>query len=182
MLGPGDRTNRFLHWPIRLEKGGNVLVPGKPDDMVQYIDIRDVAQWFITLAEEKTSGVFNAVGPKEKQTLSEFVDEASKTFDSTSLFTFIDNYSFLTDNNIYFQIPWVIANKEHFGSARIDNSKAIKAGLVFRPLKQTIEGTLDWFNSENFDKQRKQEYLEDDNILLNREKKLFQEWTSFNKG
>ena len=54
MFGPGDRTDRFTHWPIRLSKGGDVLVPGKKEDPVQYIDVRNVAEWCIRMAEKKS--------------------------------------------------------------------------------------------------------------------------------
>lgn len=181
MIGPGDRTDRFLHWPIRLEKGGDVLVTGKQEDLVQYIDIRDVAKWFITLAEEKTAGVFNAVGPREKQTISEFVNKASQVFNNTSNFIYINDYDFLIKNNIFFQIPWVVPNKEHYGSARITNSKSIKSGLTFRTLSETIKDTLSWYNSYNFDEKRKENYLNDTNNLLNKEKKLLQKWKAIQK-
>jgi 2'-hydroxyisoflavone reductase len=52
MMGPADKTDRFIYWPIRLPKGGEILVPGKTADPVEYIDVRDVAEWMIRLAEE----------------------------------------------------------------------------------------------------------------------------------
>ena len=43
IVGPGDPTGRFAHWPQRLARGGEVLAPGRPDDVVQVIDVRDLA-------------------------------------------------------------------------------------------------------------------------------------------
>ncbi|MCB0634471.1 MAG: NAD-dependent epimerase/dehydratase family protein, partial [Lewinella sp.] len=60
MIGPADKSNRFIHWPIRLSRGGEVMVPGKPDDPVQYADVRDVAEFMIRLIEEKKAGTYNA--------------------------------------------------------------------------------------------------------------------------
>ncbi|ARV09040.1 hypothetical protein BTO05_05095 [Winogradskyella sp. PC-19] len=182
MLGPGDRTDRFVHWPLRLSKGEEILVPGKKNDLVQYVDVRDVAEWFIRLAENSQAGTFNAVGPKEKQNVLDFVKEASTTFNKASTFVLVDDYDFLKENNIYFQIPWVMPDKKHFGSARIDNKNAIAAGLTFRPLKETILDTYNWWNSDIIDAVRKENYETNKNTLLAKEKALLAEWSELHKG
>ncbi|MGI9542490.1 MAG: NAD-dependent epimerase/dehydratase family protein, partial [Cyclobacteriaceae bacterium] len=56
MVGPADRLDRFIYWPVRLSRGGEILVPGKSDDPVQYIDVRDVAAWMIRLIEKGGGG------------------------------------------------------------------------------------------------------------------------------
>lgn len=176
MIGPGDKTNRFLHWPIRLKQGGEVLVPGKQNDLVQYIDIRDVAEWFIHLAEQKQAGVFNAAGPAETQTIKEFVTKSSEFFENPSSFVFADDYDFLIKNNVFYQIPWVMADEKHYGSARVEIKSSIKNGLTYRPLKNTVIDTLDWFSSDAFDNDRRLDYLQNENSLLNREQNLLKLW------
>lgn len=91
MIGPADKSNRFIHWPIRLSRVGEMLIPGKKDDMVQYADVRDVGEWMIRLAEDKMAGTYNAVGPKEGQTMYSFMDEAKGAFDVASSFVKIDD-------------------------------------------------------------------------------------------
>src|SRR5262245_7950792 len=63
IVGPGDPTDRFTYWPVRLARGGEVLAPGTPDDPVEWIDVRDLAGWLVKLVEDGTSGTFNAIGP-----------------------------------------------------------------------------------------------------------------------
>src|SRR6185436_12353243 len=63
IVGPGDPTDRFTYWPVRIAKGGDVLAPGSPDDPLQWIDVRDLAAWLVLLAETGTTGTFNALGP-----------------------------------------------------------------------------------------------------------------------
>ncbi|WP_111683771.1 NAD-dependent epimerase/dehydratase family protein [Winogradskyella tangerina] len=182
MLGPADRTDRFIHWPVRLAKGGQHLIPGKAEDRVQYIDVRDVAEWFIRLAENKQSGTFNGVGPKDVQTMEQFVDEAAKSFSPAvnSTFVLVDDYDFLRENNILYSIPWVMADKAHFGSAKIANAKSIEAGLTFRSLNTTVTDTLKWWNSDQVDPERKQKFNSNLEAMLIKEKKILAEWGNRN--
>src|ERR1051326_2527072 len=66
IVGPDDPSGRFTYWPVRVDRGGGVLVPGAPSDPVQFIDVRDLGAWLISLAEQHTVGTFNATGPKER--------------------------------------------------------------------------------------------------------------------
>jgi 2'-hydroxyisoflavone reductase len=44
IVGPGDESDRFTYWPVRVARGGEVLAPGDPKkDTVQFIDARDLA-------------------------------------------------------------------------------------------------------------------------------------------
>ncbi len=176
MLGPADRTDRFIHWPVRLAKGGEHLIPGKAKDLVQYIDVRDVAKWFIKLAENKQYGTYNGVGPKNKQTMQEFIKAASQHFDAKSSFVMVDDYDFLKANDIYYSIPWVMQDKDHFGSAKISNRKSIEAGLTYRPLEDTFKDTLDWWNSDKVDSERKANFNTNLEAMLKKEKEIISKW------
>ena len=178
MIGPADKTNRFIHWPLRLSKGGEVLVPGKEEDRVQYIDVRDVAEWMIRLIETKTTGTFNAVGPKEKQNMYAFVEEASKAFNVETNFIKIDDYDFLQTQNIFYIIPWVIPLEDHQGSAKINNDKAKQNGLTFRPIADSVKDTYDWWNSAAISQEKRDEYELDPKSILAREKAILEKWKS----
>lgn len=176
MIGPADRTNRFIHWPLRLAEDGEVLVPGKQDDLVQYIDVRDAAEWFIRLAEKKIFGIFNAVGPKSQQTTLQFVKEAAETFNKEHTYTLINDYNFLTENNVLYSVPWIMPEGKNYGSSRADNRLAIKNGLTFRTLKQTVKDTYDWWHSAAVDPKRRQQFLSNANELHNKEKAILKAW------
>ncbi|WP_296382008.1 NAD-dependent epimerase/dehydratase family protein [Winogradskyella sp.] len=176
MIGPADKTDRFIHWPIRLAKGGEVLVPGKKEDLVQYVDVRDIAEWFIRLAENKQFGTYNGVGPKSAQTMQQFVKEAAKTFKVKSSFVMVDDYDFLVKNKVYYSVPWIMPSKKNYGSARISNSKSIAAGLTFRPLKETIKDTYDWWMSNAITEERRQKFEANPNSLLIKENEILSNW------
>lgn len=181
MMGPADKTDRFIYWPIRLSKGGEVLVPGKISDPVQYIDVRDVAEWMIRLAEKKLAGTYNAVGPERPQTMNAFIDNAKSAFDIESTFIHIDDYKFLKENRIPYMIPWIIPEGNNYGSARINNKKAIKHGLTYRTLKVSIMDTYQWWVSDSLTDERRNKFeLKPDSILL-REKSVIEKWKKLKK-
>lgn len=176
MVGPGDKFDRFIYWPIRLARGGEIMVPGKNNDPVQYIDVRDVAEWMIRLAEEKLNGIYNAVGPKNSQTMSEFIDNAKEVFDVESTLIKIDDYKFLKENRVPHLIPWLPLEGNNYGSARINNKKGVKNGLTFRDLKESIKDTYQWWYSDSLTDEKRNEFeLKPDSILL-REKSIIENW------
>lgn len=180
MLGPGDRTDRFVHWPVRLSKGGEHIIPGKSEDLVQYIDVRDIAEWFIRLAENNQHGTYNGVGPKSKQTMQEFIKEAANSFDVESFFVMIDDYEFLKANDMYYSIPWILPDKEHYGSARVSNEKSIAAGLTFRPISTIVKDTLSWWNSDKVDNERKTNFNTNLEAMLKKEEEIIAQWKERN--
>jgi len=176
MIGPADKSNRFIHWPIRLSRGGEVLVPGKRNDMVQYIDVRDVAEWMIRLIEDKKVGTFNAVGPKEQQNMYSFVEEAQKAFTSKTSFVKIDNYDFLKEKNIHDIVPWIMPTEKNMGSAKVNNEKGIANGLSFTPLIKTVKDTYEWWISNAVSQEQRDKIELDSTSVLVRENAILEEW------
>lgn len=176
MIGPADKTNRFIHWPLRLAAGGEILVPGKADDPVQYADVRDVAEWMIRLIENKQTGAYNAVGPKETQDIHAFVAEASQAFDVESTFVMVDDYDFLKSQEIFYLVPWVIVEGNNYGSSRASNAKGVAAGLTFRPLVDTVKDTYDWWQSGTLTQEAKDAFLLDEKTVFVREEAILEAW------
>jgi nucleoside-diphosphate-sugar epimerase len=181
MVGPADLTDRFIHWPVRMAKGGDVMVPGKTDDPVQYIDVRDIAEWCIRLAEEKTTGTFNALGPSNVQTMAEFAIKAKDAFDIDTNLIQIDDYDFLKSNRVSFIIPWILPDGDYYGSARINGNKAFQAGLTTRPLKETMNDTYDWWKSDALTQERREEFELNPRSVLVREKDVLEKWKVYKK-
>ncbi|MEP5612031.1 MAG: NAD-dependent epimerase/dehydratase family protein [Cyclobacteriaceae bacterium] len=174
MLGPGDKTDRFMYWPVRLAQGGEILVPGKPTDPVQYADVRDVAEWMVRLAEEGTTGTFNAIGPKNPETIHDFADQVDNSFDVETSFVKIDDYEFLKENRVEHLIPWIMPVDDYYGSARIRNQNAILSGLTFRPLKETIRDIHEWWSTVS--QERRDGFEKQPNGLLVREESILEKW------
>ena len=153
IVGPGDESDRFTYWPVRVERGGEVLAPGTAADPIQIIDARDLAEWTIRMVEQGTVGSFNAVGPKSKLTMGRMLAEIKKTTGSDVRFTWVDD-KFLSSEKIIDDIPiWTSPHGPEIGYSTMNINKALSKGLTFRPLSDTTRATLDWFRKQPVDRQ-----------------------------
>ncbi len=176
IVGPGDRTDRFPYWLARLEKGGDVIIPGGKDEVVQYIDVRDLAEWMIRLLEHKAAGIYNGSGPGFKMTTNNFVHGIHANFNSPVNYIQIDDFDFLKENNIIAIQPWVIQLPDYAGMSKSDNQKAIAADLQFRPLSETVKATKEWWYSDAVTQERRDNILSGKNSLMKREKEILEKW------
>src|SRR6266550_2634465 len=87
IVGPGDESDRFTYWPVRVDRGGEVLAPGQTSDPVQFIDARDLAEWTIRMVEQGATGIFNATGPSSKLTIGQMLDGIKQATKSDARFT-----------------------------------------------------------------------------------------------
>jgi 2'-hydroxyisoflavone reductase len=145
IVGPGDTSDRFPYWPVRLTRGGEVLAPGRRDDPMQIIDVRDLAEFMVRLLEDRRNGIYNVAGPKDRLTAREFYPAAAAAIDAKVSFTFVDDYDFLAAHKIDEAIPWAMLKGNDYGMMSVNNGKAIAAGLTFRPLAMTVRDTLAWW-------------------------------------
>jgi Nucleoside-diphosphate-sugar epimerases len=146
IVGPHDPTDRFTYWPVRVARGGDILAPDKPEALTQIIDVRDLSDFIIELVQQNVSGVFNATGPDHELTLGTLLDTCKLVSASDAKFKWA-SVDFLNQNNVapWSDMPaWLPATGEDAGFARVDISKAIKAGLLFRPLEDTVRDTIKW--------------------------------------
>ena len=153
IVGPNDPTDRFTYWPVRVARSGKVLTPEKPNMPVQIIDVRDLSDFIINLIEAKASGIYNATGPDYELTLGAMLEACKQVSNSDANFKWAP-VDFLNQNKVeaWSDMPvWVPDNEENQGFSRADVSKAIKAGLKFRPLTETVRDTLAWANTRPTD-------------------------------
>ncbi|HKG58932.1 MAG TPA: NAD-dependent epimerase/dehydratase family protein [Pyrinomonadaceae bacterium] len=151
IVGPYDYTDRFTYWPVRIARGGEVLAPGRPDRFIQFIDVRDLAEWTISMVERKATGVYNTHGVPNTLTMQSLLDECKSVAGSDAHFTWATE-EFLLQENVaaWSELPlWLPEDAApHLqGFMFISPDKAIAAGLTFRPLSETIRDTLSWYQN-----------------------------------
>ncbi|HKS26452.1 MAG TPA: NAD-dependent epimerase/dehydratase family protein [Pyrinomonadaceae bacterium] len=157
IVGPGDESDRFTYWPVRIERGGEILAPGNPTDPVQFIDARDLAEWTVRMVEQGTTGIFNATGPKSKLTMGGMLDGIKAVANPQAKFTWVDA-KFLEEQKVspWGDMPvWVPPVGDSAGFAEISIKRALDKGLTFRSLADTTRATLDWFKKQPAERQAK---------------------------
>ena len=154
IVGPRDETDRFTYWPHRVAQGGEIMVPGDGSDPVQIIDGRDLGEWMIRLAEQGTTGVFNAAGPDYMMSTDAMLHGCHAVSGGLASFTHVPA-KFLEEQGVEFPI-WVSSEAGPFaGYGQVSNARAIAAGLSFRPLATTVDDLLAWFRALPADRQAK---------------------------
>jgi nucleoside-diphosphate-sugar epimerase len=145
IVGPWDPTGRFTYWPARIAEGGDVLAPEPRDAAVQVIDVRDLAEWLLRLGEP---GTFNAVGPEQPLAMEEVLETCRTVSGSDARFVWAPSEWLLAQGvGEWMEMPLWLSSPEYAGQARVDGSRAVAAGLRFRPLAATVAETLAWVRS-----------------------------------
>ena len=149
IVGPGDPTDRYTYWPVRVDKGGEILAPNAPEVGVQYIDVRDLAEWTVKMIEDGHVGIYNAVGPKHKLTWPAFLYGCKAATTSDARFTWVDE-PFLLEQGVgpWMELPLWIPSEGKTDAQRTSNDKAVAVGLTFRPSGVTALDTIKWFKEK----------------------------------
>jgi 2'-hydroxyisoflavone reductase len=141
IVGPHDPTGRFTYWPHRIARGGEFLVPGPPERQVQFVDARDLGAWIVDLCERRETGVFNATHPGVAWT--ELVESCLRASAADARPVWIDS-EWLAEQGVgeWMELPMWLQDPEWVGMIQANVSRAVDAGLAFRPLDDTVRGTL----------------------------------------
>jgi len=155
IVGPGDLTDRFTYWPVRIERGGEILAPGDGADAVQIIDARDLSEWMIRLVEQRAGGTYNALGPRTPRSFAELLHGIKAVTTSEGTFTWVDtDFLLAQDVRPYREMPvWMPARDGREGFGRFDISREVALGLTFRPLAVTARDTLDYYHAQPAERQ-----------------------------
>ncbi|MDP9295608.1 MAG: epimerase [Actinomycetota bacterium] len=147
IVGPHDPSDRFTYWVRRIADGEEVLAPGSPDSLVELIDVRDLAGWMLDAVEARKTGIYNAVGPDRPLSMGEMLEMCMQAAGSDAELVWVAE-KFLLDNGVQ---PWTglplwlpEGDPDGGGFFTFDSSRAIAAGLHFRPLIETTRDTLAW--------------------------------------
>ncbi|MFT3906223.1 MAG: SDR family oxidoreductase [Steroidobacteraceae bacterium] len=146
IVGPGDTTDRFTYWPVRVARGGDLLAPGTARDPIQYIDVRDLADFMCRCAERQLAGRYNLCNPPGAVTMGQLLDTCRKVAHSDARFVwastaFLEREKLLDSG----ELPiWAPPSGESAGFAQVSCARAVRAGLKFRSLRTTVADTLSW--------------------------------------
>lgn len=171
IVGPNDPTDRFSYWPNRISQGGEILAPAPAETPVQFIDVRDLAEWTLDMIAARRTGTFNVVGPVQRLSFGIMLDEIRKALDREVDFTWA-NPDFLLENEVqpWMNLPLWLGPGEYEGMLSASIERALEAGLSFRSLAETARDTLKWLQSRPADHEWRA------GITLERERELLASW------
>ena len=153
VAGPRDTTDRFTYWPVKFCRGGDILVPGRPTHPIQYIDVRDLAEFALRVIDDRTAGTFNVVTPRGEHTMGDLVKACRlESMDPGTAYWVAGD--FLRDRGVqaWNGLPlWVPPESSLAGIPHCISERAVQAGLEFTPLRQTVGDTLGWFLAARHD-------------------------------
>lgn len=147
IVGPDDPTGRFTYWPVRFDRGGEIVVPGAPTDPLQLVDVRDLAEWLVLLVENRTTGRFNALGPAEPMSWGRVVAACQKVAGTPGTPLWIPGEFVAQQQDIVFPI-WSPYVGDTRGFHTWQTRRAVQAGLRFRPVEQTVADLLAWYQGQ----------------------------------
>lgn len=147
IVGPGDTRGRFPYWTKRIERGGEVAVPG-PQDPIQFVDVRDLIDFIFGLVGSGTGGTFNVLGPASPMTMEGFAHGLRACTSAPVTFVWMDDHEWLAKHEVDFVIPWVLPLGDEAGHMRVSNERALAAGMTLRPLARTILDVTAWWRSD----------------------------------
>ncbi len=150
IVGPRDGSDRFTYWPVRAAKGGEMMAPGTPHDPIQVIDVRDLAIWMLKLAQRRTTGYFNAISPPRAFTMGDVISASLGASPAAhARATWVPERFLATQwkvEDLDFP-PWSPMSGDTAGASLTSTTRAQKAGLRIRPLRETVADTLNWFHT-----------------------------------
>ena len=146
VLGPHEDVARLPWWLDRVARGGRVVAPGRPERPLQYVDARDLAAFALTALEQGRSGPYDVVSRPGHTTTRELLEACVAVTGSGAELVWVDEAAIdAAGVEPWTQLPcWVPETGELRGLMESDTSKAYAAGLVCRPVRETVEDTWRW--------------------------------------
>lgn len=172
VAGLGDKSGRYTYWPVRIDRGGELIAPGDRESPVQYIDVRDLAEFCVHLVENNTSGIFNAAGPTYSELSMAGLLYAVRGITSSDVkFTWV-TADFLAQHGVgALAYPlWIPESSNLRGFKRMTISKSVQNGLRLRPLAVTAHDLLNWFYGQSDDQRKRLE------LNMDREARILAAW------
>ena len=146
IVGPYDPTDRFTSWVRRAASGGRILAPTPAAQPLQWIDARDLAAFVLHVCTSDVAGTFNIATPSRRHSLQELV-EASAVAGGVPLDVAWCDDAFVREHGLVVtekEDPFPLIVPDEPNGHLFDTSRAVAAGLMFRPLVETVADTLAW--------------------------------------
>ena len=152
ILGPYEGVGRMPWWLRRMSQGGDVLAPGPPDLPLQYVDCRDLAEWMLSAAGRGLGGSYNATSRRGQATMATLLEAVREVTGSRARLVWASPEVIEAAGiQPWTELPvWLPPTEEYAGMHDTDVSAIHAAGLVCRPLGETVADTWRWIEQEGY--------------------------------
>ncbi|MGX5200564.1 NAD-dependent epimerase/dehydratase family protein [Aliikangiella sp. IMCC44632] len=174
IVGPRDKTDRFTYWPVRVKQGGEFIAPGTGDDFIQFIDVRDLAEWMLLCLEKNINGTYNAQTQAQDIRMKDLINSCMSELNPKAQPVYIPA-EFLAKHQVtpWQEMPvWFPPTGDFAGAGAISTQRAHAKGLTHRPIGQTVKDCYAWFSQ--LPKQRQSKLRA--GISLVKEKRVLSAW------
>ncbi len=149
IIGPGDDTARMTTWLHRIATEEWVGVPAARSQPIAVIDVRDLASWMITAAEELVTGPLNATGPAGMCTFGEMLDACAAAVRSTG--GHAARFANLHDAEMraeglkpWTDLPFVLPGDVAHTVWQVNTARARELAVPTRPIADSVADTWAW--------------------------------------
>lgn len=153
LIGPYDYFPRFSYWLKRIAAGGDFIVPGKPSNWIQLIDVRDAAHFIVQATSDRLFGAFNVTEPAFNTTFGMMISTCREATESVAEPVWIPDDQLLKHGFNSVTFPYWTSAEMHPGYFSISTSKACSFGLHCRPLIDSARDTFLWLRDSMFAEQ-----------------------------
>ncbi|MGG7572200.1 NAD-dependent epimerase/dehydratase family protein [Streptomyces sirii] len=149
ILGPYENIGRLPWWLGRIARGGAVLAPGPRETALQYVDVRDLAEWTLDAVRSGLGGAYNLVSETGHATMGELLESCVKVTGSDAELRWTAPEDVLAAGiEPWSELPaWLPPGELHDAMYGADVSKALATGLRCRPVAETVADTWSWLRS-----------------------------------
>ena len=146
ILGPYEDVGRLPWWLDRISRGGRVVAPGRPQRGLQYVDVRDLAEFALDGLTRGLSGPYDIVSEPGHCTMLDLLVACVEMTGSDAELVWVDEAALAAAGaQPWTQLPcWLPESGELAGFLASDATKALAAGLSCRPVGQTVTDTWAW--------------------------------------
>jgi 2'-hydroxyisoflavone reductase len=157
IVGPGDHTDRFTYWPWRVARGGEMFAPGVPEDPIQFIDVRDFAEFMRRCVEQRIAGRYNMCNPPGAVTMGDLLETSKRVTKADTRFRWAP-LKFLEENKLVESgelTTWSPPSGEYAGASLVSSARAVARGLRFRDVETTVRDLLAWHEQRPAEQKKK---------------------------
>jgi 2'-hydroxyisoflavone reductase len=157
IVGPGDHTDRFTYWPWRVARGGDMFAPGTPQDPIQFIDVRDFADFMRRCVEQRIAGRYNMCNPPGAVTMGDLLETSKRVTRANTKFRWAP-LQFLEDNQLLESgelTTWSAPSGDSAGASLVSSARAVAKGLRFRTVETTVRDLLAWHEQRPAEQKQK---------------------------